>query len=53
MHRDVSIVFRSSNVIVTITYDQWSADKAALPDSKDLQDKAQALAQELADRFND
>ncbi|MEN2420178.1 hypothetical protein AABB02_19010 [Streptomyces rimosus] len=53
VHRDVSIVFRSSNVIVTITYDQWSADKAALPDSKDLQDKAQALAQELADRFND
>ncbi|WP_053696284.1 hypothetical protein [Streptomyces sp. NRRL F-5755] len=53
VHRDVSIVFRSSNVIVTITYDRWSADKAALPDSKDLQDKAQALAQELADRFND
>ncbi|KAA6221037.1 hypothetical protein CP973_02770 [Streptomyces albofaciens JCM 4342] len=53
VHRDVSIVFRSSNVIVTITYDRWSADKTALPDSKDLQDKAQALAQELADRFND
>ncbi|KOG53465.1 hypothetical protein ADK76_27675 [Streptomyces griseoflavus] len=53
VHRDVTIVFRSSNVIVTITYDRWSADKAALPDSKDLQDKAQALAQELADRFND
>ncbi|WP_030667413.1 hypothetical protein [Streptomyces rimosus] len=53
VHRDVSIVFRSSNVIVTIAYDQWSADKASLPDSKDLQDKAQALAQELADRFND
>ncbi|MFH8403175.1 hypothetical protein ACH4FX_00175 [Streptomyces sp. NPDC018019] len=53
VHRDVTIVFRSSNVIVTIAYDQWSADKAALPDSKDLQDKAQALAQELADRFNE
>ncbi|MFI0261437.1 hypothetical protein ACH4OW_20645 [Streptomyces sp. NPDC017056] len=53
VHRDVTVVFRSSNVIVTITYDQWSTDKAALPDSKDLQDKAQALAQELTDHFNE
>ncbi|MEV5594722.1 hypothetical protein [Streptomyces sp. NPDC052496] len=53
VHRDVTIVFRSSNVIVTLAYDQWSTDKTALPDSKDLQDKAQALAQELADHFNE
>lgn len=53
VHRDVTIVFRSSNVIVTIAYDQWSADKTTLPDSRDLQEKAQALAQELADRFNE
>ncbi len=53
MHRDVTIVFRSSNVIVTLSYDQWSADKTTLPDSRDLQEKAQALAQELADRFNE
>ncbi|MFD7665277.1 hypothetical protein [Streptomyces sp. NPDC059788] len=53
VHRDVTVVFRSSNVIVTIAYDQWSADKTKLPDSRDLQDKAQALAQELVDRFNE
>ncbi|GCD44792.1 hypothetical protein [Streptomyces paromomycinus] len=53
VHRDVTIVFRSSNVIVTLSYDQWSADKTRLPDSRDLQEKAQALAQELADRFNE
>ncbi|MFK8847526.1 hypothetical protein [Streptomyces sp. Ac-502] len=53
VHRDVTIVFRSSNVIVTLAYDQWSADKTTLPDSRDLQEKAQALAQELADRFNE
>ncbi|WP_238783561.1 hypothetical protein [Streptomyces monomycini] len=53
VHRDVTIVFRSSNVIVTLSYDQWSADKTTLPDSRDLQEKAQALAQELADRFNE
>ncbi|MFI8996432.1 hypothetical protein [Streptomyces sp. NPDC053542] len=48
LHRDVTVVFRSSNVIVTIEYDQWSTDKSVLPDRRELQEKARALAAELA-----
>ncbi|MEU9503446.1 hypothetical protein [Streptomyces sp. NPDC048196] len=51
VHRDVTVVFRTSNVIVTITYDQWSTDKSMLPESQELQDKARSLADELADRL--
>ncbi|GGR52391.1 hypothetical protein WEB32_15955 [Streptomyces netropsis] len=47
VHRDIKVVFRSSNVLVTITYDQWSTDKAHIPSSADLQGKAHALAREL------
>ncbi|MEV4443357.1 hypothetical protein AB0K09_31050 [Streptomyces sp. NPDC049577] len=47
VHRDVTIVFRSSNVLVTIAYDQWSTDKQHVPGSQDLQGKAHALAREL------
>ncbi|MFV8130561.1 hypothetical protein [Streptomyces syringium] len=47
VHRDIKVVFRSSNVLVTITYDQWSTDKAHIPSSADLQGKAQALAREV------
>lgn len=53
LHRDVTVVFRTSNVIVTITYDQWSADKTMLPDSQELQDKARSLAGELADKLSE
>ncbi|MEH6375126.1 hypothetical protein V7793_12445 [Streptomyces sp. KLMMK] len=53
VHRDINIVFRSANVIVTIAYDQWSADKQHVPGSEDLQGKAQTLARELdAGNFN-
>lgn len=48
LHRDVTVVFRSSNVIVTIEYDQWSTDKSVLPDRRELQEKARTLAAELA-----
>ncbi|GAB7032633.1 hypothetical protein AB0G35_32535 [Streptomyces sp. NPDC021749] len=51
VHRDVTVVFRTSNVIVTITYDQWSTDKSMLPESQELQDKARSLADELADHL--
>ncbi|CAM5494992.1 hypothetical protein [Streptomyces abikoensis] len=47
VHRDINIVFRAANVIVTIAYDQWSVDKLHVPASEDLQGKAQALAREL------
>ncbi|MGW1377664.1 hypothetical protein ACWD6P_25800 [Streptomyces sp. NPDC002446] len=53
VHRDVTVVFRTSNVIVTIAYDQWSTDKAMLPDSQELQDKARSLAGELAESLSE
>ncbi|WP_043264990.1 hypothetical protein [Streptomyces sp. CT34] len=53
VHRDVTVVFRTSNVIVTITYDQWSVDKTKLPESQELQDKARSLAGELADHLSE
>ncbi|MFG2139211.1 hypothetical protein [Streptomyces sp. NPDC048650] len=53
VHRDVTVVFRTSNVVVTITYDQWSTDKANLPESQELQDKARSLAGELADNLSE
>ncbi|MFF4604105.1 hypothetical protein ACFY12_15445 [Streptomyces sp. NPDC001339] len=53
VHRDITVVFRTSNVIVTLTYDQWSTDTSMLPDSQELQDKARALAGELTDRLSE
>ncbi|MFI0788368.1 hypothetical protein ACH4Q6_22555 [Streptomyces lydicus] len=53
VHRDVTVVFRTSNVIVTLTYDQWSTDKTMLPDSQELQDKARSLAGELVDSLSE
>jgi hypothetical protein len=51
--RTVSVVFRTSNVIVTVTYAQQPTHPDEVPDSKELQDRAQAVAKELADEFND
>ncbi|MBM4795076.1 hypothetical protein HXP44_24210 [Streptomyces sioyaensis] len=53
VHRDVTVVFRTSNVIVTLTYDQWSTDKTMLPESQELQDKARSLAGDLADSLSE
>ncbi|GGU64358.1 hypothetical protein GCM10010211_31910 [Streptomyces albospinus] len=53
VHRDVTVVFRTSNVIVTIAYDQWSVDKTKLPESQELQDKARALGSELSDHLSE
>lgn len=53
MHRDVTVVFRTSNVIVTLTYDQWSTDKTMLPESQELQDKARSLAGELSESLSE
>ncbi|MFD5790105.1 DUF3558 domain-containing protein [Streptomyces sp. NPDC127037] len=52
-HRTVSVVFRTSNVIVTVEYTAQPALSAEVPDSKELQEKAQALARQLVDSFND
>ncbi|MEU6488164.1 DUF3558 domain-containing protein [Streptomyces sp. NPDC046887] len=51
--RTVSVVFRTSNVIVTIRYAEQPASITEVPDSAELQDKAQGLARGLADRFDE
>ncbi|MEY2249195.1 DUF3558 domain-containing protein [Streptomyces sp. SAS_267] len=50
--RTVTVVFRTSNVIVTIEYSEQPTASANAPDSKEMQDRAQKLAQELASRLN-
>ncbi|MEV0783183.1 DUF3558 domain-containing protein [Streptomyces sp. NPDC050423] len=52
-HRTVSVVFRTSNVIVTIQYTSQPALSTEVPDSKELQEKAQALGRKLVDRFSE
>lgn len=53
VHRDITIVFRTSNVLVTIAYDQWSTRPSDIPGSEDLQSRAQRLALELSGRFDE
>ncbi|GGV65672.1 hypothetical protein GCM10010277_73150 [Streptomyces longisporoflavus] len=52
-HRTVTVVFRTSNVIVTIEYDEQPGRRTDIPDSKEMQDKAQELAGTLADKFSE
>ncbi|MFE9781985.1 DUF3558 domain-containing protein [Streptomyces sp. NPDC005775] len=52
-HRTVSVVFRTSNVIVTIEYTAQPALPTEVPDSKELQEKAQALGEKLVDRLSE
>ncbi|MFE3640134.1 DUF3558 domain-containing protein [Streptomyces sp. NPDC059169] len=52
-HRTVSVVFRTSNAIVTVEYGEQPARTTEVPDSGELQEKAQALARKLAERFNE
>lgn len=52
-HRTVSVVFRTSNVIVTIEYTAQPALPTVVPDSKELQEKAQALGEKLVDRLSE
>jgi hypothetical protein len=51
--RSVSVVFRTSNVIVTIVYVEQPARTTEVPDSKELQEKAQSLARGLAEQLDD
>ncbi|MCH0541382.1 DUF3558 domain-containing protein [Streptomyces sp. MUM 203J] len=51
--RTVSVVFRTSNVLVTVRYTAQAARVGEVPDSKELQDKARKLARRLADRFDE
>ncbi|MET9967295.1 DUF3558 domain-containing protein [Streptomyces sp. NPDC006356] len=47
--RKVTVAFRTSNVIVTIEYEEQPATVGAVPDSEEMQDRAQKLAAQLAD----
>lgn len=51
--RTVSVVFRTSNVIVTVVYAEQPAPAAEVPDSKELQEKAQSVARRLAELFDE
>ncbi|WP_309049970.1 DUF3558 domain-containing protein [Streptomyces sp.] len=51
--RVVSVVFRTSNVIVTVTYQERTARSAEAPDSGELQEKARNLARLLAERLEE
>ncbi|EFL33978.1 secreted serine-rich protein [Streptomyces viridochromogenes DSM 40736] len=51
--RTVTVAFRTSNVIVTIEYIEQPATVGIVPDSKELQDRAQKLASQLADSLGD
>ncbi|MFF1836120.1 DUF3558 domain-containing protein [Streptomyces sp. NPDC058231] len=52
-HRTVSVVFRTSNVIVTVQYTEQTAVPTEVPDSKELQEKALTLARKLVEKFSD
>ncbi|WP_443076974.1 DUF3558 domain-containing protein [Streptomyces sp. SP18CS02] len=52
-HRTVSVVFRTSNVVVTVRYGEQPARITEVPDSKELQEKAQGLARRLAEKFDE
>ncbi|MFJ4842568.1 DUF3558 domain-containing protein [Streptomyces sp. NPDC088746] len=51
--RTVSVVFRTSNVIVTVHYTEQPARVTEVPDSRELQEKAQALARKLDEALSD
>jgi hypothetical protein len=52
-HRDITLVFRTSNVLVTVEYSQSIADAHRTPDSAELQKYAKDLARQLAEQFSD
>ncbi|OEJ94977.1 hypothetical protein J116_011250 [Streptomyces thermolilacinus SPC6] len=51
--RVVSVVFRTSNVIVTVRYAAQPTRAGEVPDSEELQEKARELAVRLAERFDE
>ncbi|WP_308439171.1 DUF3558 domain-containing protein [Streptomyces sulfonofaciens] len=52
-HRTVTVVFRTSNVIVTVEYDEQPSNPALVPDSKEMQDTVQELAHKLAGKLSE
>jgi hypothetical protein len=51
--RTVSVVFRTSNVIVTVRYTEQFALDTDPPDSRELQDKTRGLARTLAEQLDE
>lgn len=51
--RTVRIVFRTSNVIVTVEYSVQPSGAGTIPSSAETQGKARQLAQALVERFNE
>ncbi|WP_329421514.1 DUF3558 domain-containing protein [Streptomyces sp. NBC_01268] len=51
--RLVSVVFRTSNVIVTVQYEEQSTASTEAPDSGELQEKARNLARLLVERLEE
>lgn len=49
----MSVVFRTSNVVVTVRYAEQPALVTQVPDGKELQEKAQALARKLAETLSE
>lgn len=49
--RTVTVAFRTSNVIVTVVYEEQSTVPGAVPDSEEMQDRARNLASQLASRL--
>ncbi|MFF9088997.1 DUF3558 domain-containing protein [Streptomyces sp. NPDC014991] len=49
--RTVTVVFRTSNVVVTVQYEEQPTATGTVPDSKEMQDRAGDLASQLADAF--
>ncbi|MEU3032724.1 DUF3558 domain-containing protein [Streptomyces incarnatus] len=47
--RTVTVVFRTSNVVVTIQYEEQPMAAGAVPDSEEMQDRARNLAAKLDD----
>ncbi|MEU4039990.1 DUF3558 domain-containing protein [Streptomyces collinus] len=47
--RTVTVVFRTSNVVVTLEYEEQPTATGTVPDSKEMQDRARDLASQLAD----
>jgi hypothetical protein len=47
--RTVTVVFRTSNVVVTLVYEEQPMAAGAVPDSKEMQDRARKLASQLDD----
>lgn len=47
--RTVTVAFRTSNVIVTIEYEEQPTTVGVVPDSEEMQDRARKLAAQLAD----